>query len=144
MALVEPVKVYAAKSNVEAQMVCRLLEHTGIEAFAGEDLSPAGLWLGGTLPGVFDAGVYVSRADAERAIEAIRADERQQAEREQAQGAEVEAACETCEKMATFPAAQRGTVQECPHCGAYMDVGEDDLPISGEEEFEGDGEQTPE
>jgi rubrerythrin len=134
MALVDPVKVYVAASNVEAQMTCRLLQEAGIEAFANEDSSPAGVWMGGTIPGVFDAGVYVSRADAERAVEVIRAREQREAERSRAQGAEVEATCEECGKTATFPAAQYGTVQDCPHCGAWLDVGEVTLP--GEEHDE--------
>jgi hypothetical protein len=122
--LTDPVKIYAATSNVEAQMICRLLQEAGIEAFAGEDVSTAGLWVGGTVPGIFDAGVFVSRADAERAMDVIRAHERLEAERSAAQGEEVVATCEECGKKASFPAAQQGTVQDCPHCGAMIDVEE--------------------
>jgi hypothetical protein len=32
--------------------------------------------------------------------------------------------CDECEKVSGFPATQTGTVQECPHCGEYMDVPE--------------------
>ena len=32
--------------------------------------------------------------------------------------------CEECKEEADFPASKRGTVQDCPHCGAYVDVGE--------------------
>src|SRR5437764_12339890 len=123
MALVDPVKVYVASSNVEAEMVCRLLQAAGIEAFAGEDTSPAGVWVGGTIPGIFDAGVFVSRADAERAVAVIRDHERLEAERASAQGADVEVVCEECGKPTVFPAAQAGTVQDCPHCGAWVDGG---------------------
>jgi rubrerythrin len=124
MGLVDPVKIYAAKSNVEAQMICRLLQSAGVEAFANEDLSPVGIWFGGTIPGVFDAGVYVSRANAEEAFALIRHHERLEAERSSEQGMQVEATCDECGKTAAFSATQRGTVQECPHCGAYLDVGE--------------------
>jgi hypothetical protein len=124
MGLSDPVKVYAATSNTEAQLICRLLEAGGLEAYAGEDTSPGGAFIGGTIPGVFDAGVFVSRADGERAVELIREHERREAERA-APGAEVESTCEDCGKTATFPAAQRGTVQTCPHCGAMIDVGEE-------------------
>jgi hypothetical protein len=47
----------------------------------------------------------------------------------------VEAVCEECGKVATFPTAQRGSVQECPHCRAFIDVGEEELfeePEGGE------------
>src|SRR5262245_38438249 len=111
MGLVDPVKIYAAASNLEAQMICRLLQSAGVEAFAGEDFSTAGVWVGGTIPGLFDAGVYVSRADVEQAVALIRQHEKLEAERSSGQDAEVEATCEDCGKTATFPAAQRGTVQ---------------------------------
>lgn len=126
MDLVDPVKIYAATSNVQAEMIGRLLQQAGVEAFAGQDVSPAGIWMGGTLPGIFDAGVWVSRADAERAAEVIRGQERLEAARANAQGTEVEVTCEECGQTAFFPAAQRGTVQDCPHCGAYVDVDADD------------------
>ena len=124
MGLVDPVKVYAGLSNVEAQMICRLLQSAGVEAFAGEDFSPAGIWMGGTIPGVFDAGVYVSRANAEQAIEVIRQHERLQAERSSGQGMQVEAVCEECGKTAAFRAIQRRTV---PELWRLLDVGEAEL-----------------
>jgi ribosomal protein S27E len=138
MGLVDPVKIYAATSNIEAQLICRLLQGAGIDAFAGEDVSPAGIWLGGTVPGVFDAGVFVSRTDAERAVTLIRQEERLDAERSNARGPELEATCADCGKTATFPAAQQGTVQSCPHCGAYLDVGDSDLQGGFGEESAGE------
>jgi threonine dehydratase len=126
MALIDPVKIYAASSNLEAEMIRRRLLAAGIEAHAGEDVSTVGFSLFGTIAGVFDAGVFVSRPDAVQAMEVIREHERQQAER--AGGAAVEATCEDCGKTSSFAAAQRGTVQNCPHCDAFMDVGEVELP----------------
>jgi hypothetical protein len=41
---------------------------------------------------------------------------------------QVEAVCEECGCRASFPAQERGTVQECPKCGAYLDVGDAELP----------------
>jgi hypothetical protein len=38
----------------------------------------------------------------------------------------VDVVCEECGKGATFPAAEQGTVQECPHCGGFLDVPEPD------------------
>src|SRR6476659_2793750 len=104
MALIDPVKVYVAPSNLQAEMVCRLLKAAGIEAFAGEDTSPAGIWVGGTIPGIFDAGVFVKKGDAERAVEVIREHERLEAERVNAKGADIEVICEECGKPAVFPA----------------------------------------
>lgn len=128
MAMVDPVKIYAAKSNVQADMIRASLQAAGIEAFAGEDSSPAGIWAGGTLPSATDSSIWVSRADADRAVALIGEQERVDAERADAEGIEVEVTCEECGKAATFPSSQRGTVQECPHCGAYLDVDVDDQP----------------
>jgi Putative prokaryotic signal transducing protein len=38
----------------------------------------------------------------------------------------VEAVCEECGQTATFPAAEQGTIQDCPHCGAMIDVPDPD------------------
>ena len=38
-----------------------------------------------------------------------------------------------------FPAAQKGTVQNCPHCKAYVDVG-DDAGLEGWDEVPGEDE----
>src|SRR5512138_1741609 len=43
MPLQDPIAVWTAPSNAEAQLVCELLEEAGIEAFAVEDNSPAGM-----------------------------------------------------------------------------------------------------
>jgi hypothetical protein len=40
----------------------------------------------------------------------------------------VEVDCEECGRRCEFPAEQNGSVQECPHCGAYLDVGDAGLP----------------
>lgn len=141
MTLVDPVKIYAAKSNVQAQLICRLLQQAGVDAFAGEDFSPAGVWIGGTLPGVFDAAVWVGRTDAERAAAVIREHERLEAERSATDGPEVRVTCEECGKASSFPAAQRGTVQDCPNCGAYLDVEPDGIPGEWPEEDEGTAEE---
>jgi hypothetical protein len=34
----------------------------------------------------------------------------------------IEVTCEGCGQTGRFPPAQRGSVQECPHCGAFVDV----------------------
>lgn len=51
-------------------------------------------------------------------------------------GVPIEVLCEECGERTSFPAAQRGSVQECPHCGTFLDVGEEpggDFPPSDEE-----------
>ena len=46
--------------------------------------------------------------------------------------ARVELPCERCGRSASFPAEAVGTVQECPHCGAFVDV---ELPEEVEEQL---------
>jgi Putative prokaryotic signal transducing protein len=38
----------------------------------------------------------------------------------------LETACEECGKKGTFPVAQQGTIQNCPHCGKMIDVPDPD------------------
>jgi ribosomal protein S27E len=59
--------------------------------------------------------------------------EQQVAERRQpgqaedsSEGAAIEVQCEDCRQKSSFPSSQKGTVQDCPHCGAYVDVGPSD------------------
>jgi len=136
MELIDPVKIYIAPTNSRAQMICRLLQTSGIEAFAGEDTSAVAGWWGGTIPGIFDAGVFVSRSDAERAAAIISQQENSEAERSKAEGLDIKSTCEECGKTSDFPEVQRGTVQTCPHCGALIDIGEMELPGDTEEEIE--------
>jgi hypothetical protein len=127
MALQDPVAIFTASSNVRAQALCHVLAQSGVEAHVTEDLSLVGLWMGGTIPGIHIPQVWVDRADAERAAAILRQHEQREAELRAdlpsaAEAEPVQAVCEECGRPASFPAAQRGSVQACPHCGAYMDV----------------------
>jgi hypothetical protein len=128
MPLRDPVAVYNAANNTQAMVVRDALAAAGVEAFVTEDLSVVGTWIGGFIPEIHKPQVWVDRADVERAAPVLVEYERRAAELRRgaaADGGQVEVACEKCNGVATFPAAQQGTVQECPHCGAYIDVGED-------------------
>jgi DNA-directed RNA polymerase subunit RPC12/RpoP len=133
MTLEDPVVVYDAANNLEAQMVKLLLVAAGIEAFASEDVSTAGLWMFGMLPEIHKPQVWVSRSDAEAALPILEGYERDVAQRNQVNQqpesndeSAVNVVCEECGKSSTFPSVQRGAVQDCPHCGSYVDVGEID------------------
>ena len=133
MALRDPVAVYNAATNVEAQLVRLALIEAGVEAFATEDLSNVGIWMLGLLPEIHKPQVWVERDDMARAKPVLdqyerEAEGRRQADREMLSaggpvtGAQIDAVCEECGQSASFPASRSGTVQDCPHCGAYMDV----------------------
>jgi hypothetical protein len=143
MALQDPVAIFTASSNVRAQALCHVLAQSGVEAHVTEDLSLAGLWMGGTLPGIHSPQVWVDRADAERAAAILQQHEQREAELRAdlppaAEAGWVQAVCEECGRSATFPASQRGSVQECPHCGSYLDVAADD----GAGDWGGDDEES--
>jgi hypothetical protein len=137
MPLQEPVAVYTAANNVEAHVVCNILNDEGIEAHVTDDVSQAGVWMFGLLPGIHRPQVWIDRSNVDRAKPILedyedRLLERQEADRQNVVAGEatVKADCEECGRSSVFPAAQRGTVQDCPHCGAYVDVG--DSPESEE------------
>ena len=69
MALRDPVSVFDADTNVEAQLVRTLLVDAGIEAFAIDDVSYVGTCAWGTLSGINKPQVFVERDDAERALD---------------------------------------------------------------------------
>ena len=136
MALKNPIAAYNAESNSEALLVQRHLESHGIEAFATEDHSLVGYWMFGTLPEIHKPQVWVDQADVDRAAELLRDYERHKLERDAKRqpdnqpdkSATIEITCEDCGKACTFPSSLKGTVQDCPHCGSYVDVGEIDWP----------------
>jgi hypothetical protein len=106
------------------------LERNGIEAFEVDDTSLAGVWMFGLLSGIHRPRVWVDRVNAERAKTLIEEFERERRERQAAhvtsgdEAKPLHVVCEDCNKASDFPASKRGTIQDCPHCGAYVDVGE--------------------
>ncbi len=145
MALTDPFAAYNASSNIEASLVCGLLQDAGIEAVVIEDVSQVGVWWGGTVSEIHKPQIWIERSEIERARPILTEYDQRNAERRAAKqsdndaGPPVVVECEECGKHSEFPAAQTGTVQSCPHCRAYVDVG-DDLEIEGWDESEDDPE----
>jgi len=76
--------------------------------------------------------VWIERTDAERARPILaeyeqRTSERRVADRRNdlAASEPILVTCDECGTQSEFPAAQKGSVQNCPKCYAYVDVGED-------------------
>jgi hypothetical protein len=129
MALREPVAVFNAANNVEAFLVRTTLVNSGIEAFVTEDISQAGTWMFGLLPEIHKPQVWIERKDWERAKPILDDYERRAGELRAAGApgasqteAAIEVICEECGERSAYLEAQRGSVQECRHCGAYIDV----------------------
>ena len=86
----------------------------------------------GLIPEIHKPQVWVERADIERAKPVLDEFERLAAERrrQSTDSPLVTVVCEECGTESSFPGTKLGTVQSCPHCSAFVDVG-DDLPFDG-------------
>ena len=137
MALQDPVAVYNAANNMEAVFLRDVLKDAGIEAYATEDVSQVGTWIGGLVPEIHKPQVWVERDAVERAAAFIVDYEQRQKERRSAEAqtapsdATIDVVCEECGQTTSFRSSLRGSVQQCAHCREYVDVGEpEDTPDS--------------
>lgn len=135
MPLRDPVAVYNAASNLEALFIRDALVAAGVEAFVIEDVSQVGTWVGGLVSEIHKPQVWVERSNIARAKPVLDAFERRAADLrnpnpDNAGGATIATVCEECGARASFPAVQRGSVQRCPKCKAYVDVGGDEADRS--------------
>jgi hypothetical protein len=123
----DPMAVYTAASNLQSSLICDMLAANGVESSIVEDVSQAGHWMFGLLPGIHKPQIWVDRADAERARALIDEFERQAVARRaegEGSGETVDVVCDECNTICTYPAARWGYVEVCAHCGAFVDVGE--------------------
>jgi Putative prokaryotic signal transducing protein len=142
MGLANPVAVYTAAMNDEAHHLQTLLENAGIEAHVTEHLAVTGVSILGAQPEFLRPQVWVDRSQVEPArallaeYEQNRRDvKRLESEAEPARETAIEVVCEECDEVNLFPPGLRGKVQNCRHCGAFVDVddGEDSDSEDGEE-----------
>jgi membrane protease subunit (stomatin/prohibitin family) len=125
----DPRCVYVTDNMGSADVVVCWLEQQGFPAKVMNRGTMGGL-LGLTpfsTTGVSSDGVEVwvmSEADSESAQQALaqHGDFHRKAADSKSPRGPVNATCEDCGKTTTFAAEQHGTVQDCPHCGEYMDV----------------------
>lgn len=143
----DPKCVFVANTLGEAEAATTWLDGEGIEAqvvdvnaVGGLDgltaLSPTGVGQRGIEVWVKDA------ADIERASALLARHDAELQAKAKVRAADptpVEVVCEECGKSTRFPGEQRGSVQSCSVCGAFMDVPGDDEDWS-EAEAAGEGE----
>ena len=124
-------------------MLCEALNSCGIEAHVVEDDATVGLFAFGVLPELHKPQVWIERADIDRAKPVLDEFEQKLGHHPEKKttviDVPVEMTCDECGERVSFPAEQRGTVQECPKCTAYIDVGGidgdwDDTPLDEEPE----------
>jgi hypothetical protein len=117
--------VYRAADIGEADIVVAFLDRHGIIAHVKDRLAVGTLQVPAI---VAPRGIEVCVAPgeaAERAAALLHEHfDELAAARSEDSGGTVEAVCEECGRTASYPSKQRGTVQNCPHCRAHVDVPE--------------------
>jgi len=129
MTFQEPLKAFIAANNPEAHLVCNLLQNSGVNALVVEDVTQVGTWMLGMVSQIHKPEVWIDGVDRERAQTILAGYERRTAELNgrNSDGPPIEIMCDACGRVVMFPAAQAGTVQNCPRCLAFLDVGEDSM-----------------
>lgn len=129
MPIKDPIVAYVAASNMEAHLLKSVLINAQIDAAVEEDVSQVGVWMLGIASQLHRPKVWVERAALDRAKQILAAYEDETAARRSADASTadlIDVKCEDCGVTSQFAAAQRGTVQSCPKCLSYVDVGDDD------------------
>ena len=120
----EPIAVYTAANNLEAHMIVAMLNTNDVPAVADEDQSGVSLWAFGTISQFHQPKVWVEKSTAQAATQLILRFEEKNRERKNPSTStgEVQGRCDECGMTSVFPDSLNGTVQECSHCCAYVDV----------------------
>jgi hypothetical protein len=132
VAISDPVAVYNAKNDIDAHLVCEYLQNHGIESHVTRDDSLVGTWR--LLPEIQKPQVWIDRSAVEAAKPLLmKYEQRQRLHATPAEGSAererdyIEVVCEECGKTSVFGGSKNGTVQDCQHCGAYVDVSDDPI-----------------
>jgi membrane protease YdiL (CAAX protease family) len=108
----------------EAETSKLLLEQEGIRVFLADDNLVRTNWFLANAVG--GAKLQVAASDAERAAKILEDYEASKKQPRAKTGNEsVTFACQECGDRITFPADRCGHVENCPSCGAYVDVPDD-------------------
>lgn len=128
MPLDDPLALCTAANLPQARLLCSLLEQSGIRARVVEEVVPGEEPAGGLLPAILQPRLYVDRSLVHRAQQVLLAHARQAVDRRANPPANgpIVIACEECGESSAFPGSTWGSVQTCPHCQAFMDIGEPD------------------
>lgn len=121
----EPVVIRRTATVEEAQIIVAWLDEQGVEAVVVDQANPGVFAFGVT----DNEGIAIAVPDEEsarRAKSILEEHDRQQVESTLPDTPieKVDVVCDACKTTTTFTGEQRGTVQECGECGAYLDVPE--------------------
>jgi hypothetical protein len=139
--------VFVTHKLTDAVVTATWLTGQGVPARVMDEMTLGGLQgLTAWVPGVSLHGIEVWVEDLDhvsRARELLVDHEAFLGRRAQAAEAAgpIEAVCEECGESSVYAGNQIGTIQDCPHCGAYVDVESSDADTESADEF---GEQDEE
>ena len=128
MSLQNPVVAYEARDNAQANLLRLRLIAEDVTAFVEEDHSGVGdsLWGQSSLN---KPKVWVEKTNLEQALAVLKQFERELVQKSQRVEDSVntwkmiDAVCETCGTTQQFAEEMKGSVQDCPQCGDFLDVG---------------------
>lgn len=128
--------VFVANDAAQAAVVVNWLEHEDVPAQVMDTLTHGGLegltaWTGVSSRGIEVWVIQQVDSDRARALIAQHQQSLSSLLMKKAATGPVSARCEECGRISEFPGQQRGTVQDCPHCGRYLDVPDEEV---GEED----------
>ncbi len=115
----EPVCIRKAHSLEEASIVVAWLAEQGVDAQIADPDNPGVMAFGITDPDGIEVFVK-DQATAERAEALLKEHDSRKAP--ESTNGEIEMTCNGCGKTLHFSTDLAGTTQECPECGAYLDV----------------------
>lgn len=121
--LEDPVCIRRTNTLEEAEILIAWLDERGVKATVLDPDSTGVFAFGVTDP----EGVEIYVADEETAERAKTLLAEHDREREEAASTSdaptlIEVKCDECEQLNSFSSDLAGTVQECPECGAFIDV----------------------
>lgn len=134
MQLDEPVVAYLAETNIDAHMVKQFLVTNEVPAAVVEDLSAVVLSVVGPTT-LHRPRVWVSQCDKERSDALVAEYQANRLKRstvvvpvdaEPTLTVPIKVECEDCGEITAFAADLKGSIQDCPECGEFLDVGESD------------------
>jgi len=123
----ELICIHRTSTREEADIVIAWLEDRGVQAVVTDRGNPGVSAFGATdLEGI---AICVSDTEtAGRAKELLEEHVRQRAAAvPDASTGPIEVKCTECGETVEFPAESRGSVQDCPRCGAHLDVASEDV-----------------
>ena len=136
----DPKCVFVAPDVGVATVLANWLEHEGIRAQVMDTMTHGGLdgltaWTGVSARGIEIWAIMPADVDRAKVLIAEHYEALTELLAKKTAAGPAEARCDECGKTSEFTGDKRGSIQNCPHCGSYLDVpdGDNDSEDSMEE-----------